>query len=76
MSTALHEQARTTPHVRARRNGVTAPTLYQWKRRTEVQDRLRAVHRLQTTLTRRREAPAAEGGRGVHLLSANLQHCL
>ena len=37
MSTALHEQARTTPHARARGNGVTAPTLYQWKRRTEVQ---------------------------------------
>lgn len=69
MLIALHKQARTTPHVRAqiaasdepvavlaRRYGVTAPTIYKWKRRPDVYDRPHTAHRLQTTLTPGQEA--------------------
>src|SRR3569623_4185 len=69
MLIALHKQAPTTPHERpkiaardepvtvlARRIGVTAPTNYKWKRRTEVQDRPHTAHRLQTTLSPGQEA--------------------
>ncbi len=69
MLIALHKQARTTPHVRAqiaasdepvavlaRRYGLTAPTIYKWKRRTDVQDRSHTAHRLQTTLSPSQEA--------------------
>jgi len=69
MLIALHKQARTTPHVRAqiaasdepvavlaRRFGVTAPTIYKWKRRPDVYDRPHTAHRLQTTLSPGQEA--------------------
>ncbi len=42
--------------VLARRFGVTAPTIYTWTRRTDVQDRSHTAHRLQTTLTPGQEA--------------------
>ncbi len=64
MRIALHEQARTTPAVRAeiaqskdpirvlaRRYNVTEANLRKWKSRTEFNDRPHTAQRLQTTLT-------------------------
>jgi len=42
--------------VLAHRYGVTAPTIYKRKRRTDVQDRRHTAHRLQTTLSPGQEA--------------------
>ena len=60
----LHSQATTTPKVRAAiqesdeagtvlaaRFGVTAQTIYKWRKRDSVEDRSHTPHRLQTTLT-------------------------
>jgi transposase InsO family protein len=67
----LHKQATTTPKVRAviqasddpgtalaERFGVTAQTIYKWRRRDSVEDRSHTPHRLQTTLTPAQEAVA------------------
>jgi transposase InsO family protein len=67
----LHKQATTTPKVRAaiqasgdagtalaERFGVTAQTIYKWRKRDSVEDRSHTPHRLQTTLTPAQEAVA------------------
>jgi transposase InsO family protein len=67
----LHSQATTTPRVRAAiqasdqagtvladRFGVTAQTIYKWRKRDTVEDRSHTPHRLQTTLTPAQEAVA------------------
>jgi len=67
----LHKQATTTPKVRAaiqssddagtvlaERFGVTAQTVYKWRKRDSVEDRSHTPHRLQTTLTPAQEAVA------------------
>ena len=67
----LHKQATTTPKVRAaiqssddagtvlaERFGVTAQTVYKWRKRDNVEDRSHTPHRLQTTLTPAQEAVA------------------
>jgi len=67
----LHKQATTTPKVRAviqasdepgtalaERFGVTAQTIYKWRKRDGVEDRSHTPHRLQTTLTPAQEAVA------------------
>jgi len=67
----LHSQAKTTPKVRAAiqesdeagtvlaaRFGVTAQTIYKWRKRDSVEDRSHTPHRLQTTLTPAQEAVA------------------
>ncbi len=67
----LHKQATTTPKVRAaiqasddaatalaERFGVTAQTIYNWRKRDSVEDRSHTPHRLQTTLTPAQEAVA------------------
>ena len=64
MLIAPHKNARTSPAVRAeiarsnesaaalaRRFGVTAQTIYKWKKRESVHDLSHTAHRLQTTLT-------------------------
>lgn len=64
----LHNQATTTPKVRAAiqasdepastlaRFGTTEQTVYKWKHRDSVEDRSHTPHRLQTTLTPAQEA--------------------
>lgn len=65
--------ARTTPAMRAaiaasdesvlvlaRRYGVSVPTIYKWRQRTDFEDRPHTAHRLQTTLTPAQEAVAVE----------------
>lgn len=67
----LHKQATTTPKVRAaiqasddagtalaERFGVTAQTIYKWRKRDSIEDRSHTPHRLQTTLTPAQEAVA------------------
>jgi transposase-like protein len=67
----LHNQATTTPKVRAaiwagdepgtalaERLGVAAQTIYKWRKREGVEDRSHTPHRLQTTLT---EVPPKTG---------------
>ena len=67
----LHKQATKTPKVRAaiqasddagtalaERFGVTAQTIYKWRKRDSVEDRSHTPHRLQTTLTPAQEAVA------------------
>ncbi len=69
MLIALHQQARTTPAVRAeiaassepvsvlaRRFNITEATARKWRARTEFQDRSHTAHRLQTRLTPAQEA--------------------
>jgi len=63
MMIALHQQARTTPLIRAemaasddpvstlmQRYGVTAATVRKWRQRTAFHDRSHTAQRLQTTL--------------------------
>ena len=67
----LHKQATTTPKVRAaiqasggagtalaERFGVTAQTIYKWRKQDSIEDRSHTPHRLQTTLTPAQEAVA------------------
>ena len=67
----LHEQATTTPKVRAsirasdepasvlaERYGTTEQTVYKWRHRDGVHDRSHTPHRLQTMLTPAQEAVA------------------
>ena len=42
----------------AKRFGVTAQTIYKWRKRDSVEDRSHTPHRLQTTLTPAQEAVA------------------
>jgi transposase InsO family protein len=68
MMVSLHKNARTTPAVRrdiaaslesaavlAARYGVTAATIYKWKKRTSFEDASHTAHQLQTTLNRAQE---------------------
>ena len=70
MEINLHKQATTTPKVRAaiqasgdagtalaEHFGVTAQTIYKWRKRDSVEDRSHTLHRLQTTLTPTQEPP-------------------
>ena len=67
----LHKQATKTPKVRAaiqasddagtalaERFGVTARTIYKWRKQDSIEDRSHTPHRLQTTLTPAQEAVA------------------
>jgi len=69
MMIALHQQARTTPLIRAemaasddpvstlmQRYGVTAATVRKWRQRTAFHDRSHTAQRLQTTLNPAQEA--------------------
>ena len=65
----LYKQATTMPKVRAaiqasddagtalaERFGVTAQTIYKWRKQDSIEDRSHTPHRLQTTLTPAQEA--------------------
>lgn len=67
MLIALHNNARTTPAVRAeiaasneparvQRFGITEQTVYKWKKRDVFADRSHTAHHLQTVLTPAQEA--------------------
>jgi len=68
---SLHEQATTTPKIRAaiqasddpawlvaERYGISEQTVWKWRKRDSVQDRSHRPHRLQTTLNPAQEAVA------------------
>ena len=71
MHIRLHEEATTTPKMRAafqasdepawalaERYGTTEQTVWKWRKRDSVEDRSHTPHRLQTTLTPAQEAVA------------------
>ena len=71
MLISLHQQATTTPKVRAaiqaspepawmvaERCGISEQTVWKWRKRDSVHDRRHTPHRLQTTLTPAQEAVA------------------
>ena len=81
MLIALHKNARTTPAVRAeiaassetasilaQRFGISAQTIYTWKKHSVFGDRSHTAHRLQKVLTPAQEAVVVHA---AHLAAAS-----